>query len=69
MNTKSYADDPLVPQAGVKRQLGGISDMTCWRWRRIGLLPPPVVINCRNYWRQSQVDALVAGATEDQEAA
>ena len=69
MNTKSYADDPLVPQASVKRQLGGISDMTCWRWRRMGLLPPPVVINCRNYWRQSQVDAVLSDVTPHREVA
>lgn len=64
---KSFADDPLASQTSVKKQLGDISDMTMWRWRRKGILPPPIIINSRNYWRQSQVDAALPIAAEGQE--
>lgn len=66
---KSFADDPLVSQASVKKQLGDIADMTMWRWRKRGILPPPIVINGRNYWRQSQVDEILSNAIENLEAA
>lgn len=68
MNQQSFATDPLVSQTSLKRQVGGISDMTVWRWRRKGILPPPVVINTRNYWRQSQIDA-ITGRIEERGAA
>ncbi len=55
---KSFSDDPLVSQNNAKKQLGNKSDMTFWRWRRQGILPEPIVINCRNHWRQSQIDAV-----------
>jgi hypothetical protein len=67
---KSLADDPLVSQSRAKGQLGDPSDMTIWRWRRKGILPEPIVINCRNYWRQSQLDAVLASvAPKDREVA
>lgn len=62
----SFADDPLASQTRVKKQLGDISDMTMWRWRRKGILPPPIVINSRNYWRQSQVDDALMMAAKGQ---
>jgi len=69
MNQKSLANDSLVSQANVKKQLGNISDMTMWRRRRQGILPPPIVINSRNYWRQSQIDAILSNAIENLEVA
>ena len=56
----NFADDPLVNQANVKRQAGGISDMSVWRWLKKGILPQPIKINNRNYWRQSWVDQALA---------
>ena len=68
MNQQSFATDPLVSQTSVKKQLGDVIDMTMWRWRRQGILPPPIVINTRNYWRQSQIDA-ITGRIEERGAA
>ncbi len=52
----NFADDPLVSQAELKRQAGGISDMSVWRWLKKGILPQPIKINNRNYWRQSRIN-------------
>ncbi|GHA74961.1 hypothetical protein GCM10007067_10030 [Lysobacter bugurensis] len=35
--------------------------MTVWRWVQKGLLPEPIKINGRNYWRESDVEALKQG--------
>jgi hypothetical protein len=44
--------DALLPSAEARRLAGGISTMTEWRWRRDGLLPAPVQIRGRNYYRK-----------------
>lgn len=44
--------DALMPSAEARRLAGGISTMTEWRWRRDGLLPAPVQIRGRNYYRR-----------------
>lgn len=44
--------DALLPSAEARRLAGGISAMTEWRWRRDGLLPAPVQIRGRNYYRR-----------------
>lgn len=56
----SFLDDPLLPQKQVKKMLGDPSDMTMWRHRQRGILPNPVKINGRNYWRQSVAEQAVA---------
>jgi hypothetical protein len=48
-------DEDLVPSRIVKKENGGISDMTLWRWTRdprIRFPPPDVVINGRKYWKR-----------------
>jgi len=45
----------------VRERFGGVSDMTLWRWTRKGILPQPVRINGRNYWREADIVALQAG--------
>ena len=50
-------DDDLVPSSVVKRENGGICDMTLWRWTndprsKVQFPPPDIVINHRNYWKR-----------------
>jgi predicted DNA-binding transcriptional regulator AlpA len=51
-------NDELVKQSEAKRIAGGVSDMTFWRWRREGKIPPPIQIGKRNYWRRSELMAV-----------
>ncbi len=48
----------FVPARIVRAELGGISDMTLWRWlRRPDLqFPQPVVIARRRYWRRTDLE-------------
>ncbi|MBB4267840.1 helix-turn-helix transcriptional regulator [Roseospira visakhapatnamensis] len=48
----------LIPARIVRAELGGISDMTLWRWlRRPDLeFPQPVVIARRRYWRRTDLE-------------
>ena len=50
----------LIPARAVRARFGDISNMTLWRWVQRGILPEPVKINSRNYWRATDVEA-VAG--------
>ena len=49
-------DHDLVSSKGVRKEFGGVSLMTLWRWRNVPKDPrlrfpaPDVVINDRNYW-------------------
>lgn len=56
--------DRLIPARAVRDRFGGISHMTLWRWVQRGLLPEPVKINSRSYWREPDVDRLAAGRLE-----
>lgn len=49
-------DDPLITDKEICRIFGGVSKMTVWRLRRSGILPPPIVINKRNYSRKSVIN-------------
>lgn len=61
-------DDPLITQRKARDLAGGISDMTLWRWRRLGIIPPPLSIRGRNYWRKSVfLAALTQAGSHDQE--
>ncbi|MBK1619823.1 hypothetical protein CKO42_15505 [Lamprobacter modestohalophilus] len=55
-NTATLIADPhpdaLLTSAEARRLAGDISTMTEWRWRRDGLLPEPVQIRGRNYYRR-----------------
>lgn len=55
-------EDPLISDPELRRIAGGITPMTVWRWRKAGILPPPLVLNRRNYSRKSEVDAALARA-------
>ena len=50
--------DPLIPAVKVRLELGGISDVTLWRWEKNGVIPPAVKINKRKYWRSSVIQGL-----------
>jgi DNA-binding transcriptional MerR regulator len=54
--------DPLIPASKVRKDLGGVSDVTLWRWEKKGAIPPPVRINNRRYWRLSVVEAMKGAA-------
>jgi hypothetical protein len=48
-------DEDLVPSSIVKKENGGISDMTLWRWMRdprIQFPRPDIIINGRKYWKR-----------------
>jgi predicted DNA-binding transcriptional regulator AlpA len=51
----------ILHSRAVRERFGGVSDMTLWRWTRKGILPQPVRINGRNYWREADIVALQAG--------
>lgn len=53
--------DALITSKEVKRRLGGVSDMTIHRWRERGILPAPVKIGTRNFWREDDIVTLQAG--------
>jgi predicted DNA-binding transcriptional regulator AlpA len=40
--------------------------MTVWRWVDKGILPRPVKINGRNYWREIDVQAVQEGKVKRQ---
>lgn len=54
-------EEHLIDAAAVRAEFGGKSPITIRRWVVQGILPPPVKINGRNYWRRSEVNALKAG--------
>jgi hypothetical protein len=68
MSISTFDFDQLVPDPQVRRELGGISAMTLWRWdRHPDKAPPgwesPVKIGKRNYRRRSAVEAVKRGGS------
>jgi len=55
-------EDHLIGTAELRRRLGNVCKMTVLRWKKQGVLPEPVVINGRYYWRWSEVDAKIKEA-------
>lgn len=55
--------DPLISQPQARQMFGGASDMTFHRWRKAEIIPAPVVINGRNFWPLSVLQALAATGT------
>jgi len=55
MNT---ATSFLIP-APVVRANFGISSMSEWRWRKAGLLPEPVRIRGRCYYRRDELECAI----------
>lgn len=58
----------LIPQPKLRRMFGGVSNMTLFRWRQNGTLPEPIVINRRNYYRESDIAAMQARLTGSEQA-
>lgn len=53
------AQHKLIPATKARAEyFGGISAMSEHRWRKAGILPPPIKINGRNYYRESDLIAL-----------
>lgn len=50
--------ETLYPAAKVRATFN-ISGMTLWRWVHKGILPRPIVINKRNFWPESAVQAVI----------
>ena len=70
--TKTDSDlDRLISQPQLRHLFGQISDMTIWRWRKSGILPDPIVINRRNYFRATDIadmQARMASRSEGERA-
>jgi hypothetical protein len=64
MKDQAPETDPLVAAADARREWGGISAVTEWRWREAGILPRPHRIRSRNYYRRSEVEAVKAAAAQ-----
>lgn len=45
----------LIPQKTVRKLRGGISNMTVFRHVKKKLIPPPIVIDGRNYWTLGEI--------------
>lgn len=50
----AHDSDALISASAGRSLAGGISAMTEWRWRRAGLLPEPIHIRGRNYYRRGE---------------
>jgi predicted DNA-binding transcriptional regulator AlpA len=66
-----YSPDDLMTSAAVREMLGGITDMTLWRWTHNLAFPKPdFVLSRRKYWRHATVHTwLVAHASSQSEVA
>lgn len=62
----NYAPDAetLITSAEVRRLAAGISDMSLWRWIRKGIIPAPMMIERRRYWRRAEIIAALNAAAE-----
>lgn len=56
--------DSLINSGEAKRLAGSISDMTLWRWMRDEIIPQPLKIRGRNYWRRGEFIAAIEAAAE-----
>ena len=55
----TVSETTLISARTVRAELGGISDMTLWRWlQRADLgFPQPIYIARRRYWRRADIEA------------
>lgn len=60
--------ETLWTQRAVKEYRGGCSDMTIFRDVQRGILPKPIKIQGRNYWRGADVVRAYAGKPEPEAA-
>ncbi|MBX4858760.1 transcriptional regulator [Rhizobium leguminosarum bv. viciae] len=51
----------LLASRDVKERLGGVSDMTIWRWQHDPELdfPKPAVVRKRKYWAAAEIEAFI----------
>ena len=56
MNHDLSIDDPLFNSRNTRQELGDICDMTLHRWVKAGIIPEPIKIRERNYWRKSWIE-------------
>jgi predicted DNA-binding transcriptional regulator AlpA len=62
--------DPILDTKTVKRDVGNISEMCLWRWRRDrGFPAPDLIIGGRKFWHRSSVEAWIEGQKEATRAA
>ena len=54
----AVSETALISARTVRAELGGISDMTLWRWlnRSDLCFPRPLVIARRRYWRRTDIE-------------
>lgn len=57
-------DDNLIDASRVRALCGNVSDMTIRRWIARGILPSPMHIERRRYWRRGDVLAALAAHRE-----
>ncbi len=55
--------DPLLTSSAVRQELGGIAEVTLWRWIQQGVMPAPIYITNRRYWRRSVIEELKSGSS------
>lgn len=56
----------LIPASAVRETLGGVSDMTLWRWLQDEALsfPRPIYIGRRRYFREAEIHAWIEERAE-----
>lgn len=60
--SKDIDDDVMLITSKQLRHLAGdVSDMTVWRWVKTGVVPSPIKINGRNYWKKQEVISSLVG--------
>ncbi|MCK7581719.1 MAG: helix-turn-helix domain-containing protein [Chromatiales bacterium] len=62
-------DDAFISSTEARRLAGNVSDMTIWRWVNLGVIPKPMKIRNRNYWRRGEFLAALERASSGPEAA
>jgi len=62
-------EDPLLNSRHARAHVGGISEMTRFRWTRDLEFPrPDVVIARRNFWRRSTLDSWISRQSPGRQA-
>lgn len=56
--------DSLVNSSEARFLAGGVSDMTLWRWIKAGVIPAPLKIRKRNYWKRGEFIAALEAAAD-----
>jgi predicted DNA-binding transcriptional regulator AlpA len=70
MSAGLQENEEFVPSGQLRAELGGISDMTLWRWLKDPKLnfPQPVQIRNRRYWRRSEINGWKVARSQKREA-